>query len=87
MKRRKAIKLISSSQLELLSLDERSDQLETMLQEDWAELNEWKELPSNFQQEFRGGKLLKDASNTEYDKVLSLWLEDSLQAVTNDSTL
>ena len=25
---------------------------------------------------FRGGKLLKDDSNTEYDKVLSLWLED-----------
>ena len=87
MERSEAIKVVAISQLQSLTNDERSEQLEVMLLEDWTEMEAWNNLPSDIQFEFKNGELLSNFKDSKYDCVLILWLKDDLKAVTNDFLL
>lgn len=47
-------------------------------------MEEWNNLPSDIQIEFKAGDLLGSFDDSKYDCVLLLWLKDELKAVTNE---
>jgi len=87
MERSEAIKIVSKLQLQHLTSEERADQLEVMLLENWEDTVGWKKLPSDIQHEFENEELLSNADESKYDCILLLWLEDELKAVTNEFLL
>ncbi|MCP4156103.1 MAG: hypothetical protein GY757_50755 [bacterium] len=84
MKREEAIKKVAQVELEQLSYDERAEQLEAMLFENWSDHPQWNTLPKKVQNEFDDGELKEDASSTRYNPVLLIWLSGNLVAVTNN---
>lgn len=84
MKRSKATDILIRHKLDQLSNEERSNQLTVMLLECWNEAKTWKFLPEEIKVEFEGDELLFDSSSSRYDVVLRVWLEDELQAVSNE---
>ena len=84
MERDKAIKELAMLKLKELSLQERTEQLETMALENWCSHEEWKLLPKEIQIEVEEGNLCESPSSSKYDQVLLIWLRESMKAITND---
>jgi hypothetical protein len=84
MTREIAIQNFSAILLERLSEDERRDQLETMIIEDWSETVGWTSLEVEVRFEFENGAFEGDPNDKIYDGILLLWLKDSLLAASNE---
>jgi hypothetical protein len=84
MNRTEAIDALTAAELVELSLEERIEQLEIMLCEDWSDDPEWQALPREIRQEFHDGALRFSASDCRYDAVLLLWLRGRFAAATNE---
>lgn len=84
MKREVAIEKLSKKRLSELSSSERAEQLETMTLENWSGSKGWDVLPESLRKEFEEGELKDDPSSERYDNVLLIWLQFSLQAISNE---
>lgn len=84
MTREIAVQKLSQIMLERLSEEERLDQLETMIMEDWSETEAWTSLDFEVRFEFENGAFEGDPKDTKYDGILLLWLSGNLQAASNE---
>ncbi len=84
MKRHEVIEIITNSQLQQMSFDERDIQLQILQNTNWSEDAAWKELPAEIQLEFSSNQALKNADNKCYDNILLMWLKDELKGVSNE---
>ena len=87
MKREEAIRLLAEVDLSLLSPEERAEQLETMMCEDWESHREWSSLSSLVRQEFAQQREIDEPCASRYDPVLLLWLTYGYAGVRNDFLL
>lgn len=83
MTRTEAIENLAKIILRNLTIEERSNQLETMIDEVWDSEEEWKNLPHDVIQEFHGDKIIFPFDAERYDYPLLIWLKFELRAVSN----
>ena len=88
MTRDEAIRLICSRELPLLTREERAEQLDTMMLEDWPENPEWCSLPQDIRAEFAEQHDLRDDPCADrYDAVLMVWLVHRYRGARNEYLL
>jgi hypothetical protein len=84
MKREEAIEKFAIDKLRKLSNEERAEQLEIMILEDWSESKDWNLLSNEIIDEFERGELKDNPSSPKYDHLLLIWLKNSLMGVSNE---
>ncbi len=83
-KREEAINKLAKIKLKILTTEERAEQLETMMGENWEVDPEWRNLPLGIRREFESENLIEHPDSKRYDEVLLVWLRDELRSVTNE---
>jgi hypothetical protein len=87
MNRDEAIRLLAEIDLPQLSPEERAEQLETMMFEDWASHSRWNSVPADVRKEFAERSDIADPADSRYDPVLLLWLTTRYSAARNEFIL
>lgn len=84
MKRETAINILAKIRLNSLSLDEREDQIKTLMLENWNSDQAWQQLSNDLRSEFNGETLYEDSNSKRYDPPLLVWIKDELKITTNE---
>lgn len=84
MEREKAVDKLAQVMLLKMSPDERRDQLEAMVGENWSESVYWPELPAKLKRGFIDDQPIGELNSTLYDPILLMSLKDKLAPVTNE---
>jgi len=79
-----AITILTDDGLAKMSHDERAEQLECMMSEDWASDPEWRHIPPNVQREFEEQAEIDDPNSMRYDAVLRLAIKEQFAGATNE---
>jgi hypothetical protein len=78
-----AVARYAELKLKELSLEERDQQLEIMLLENWNGVRDWRKLPQDLINEFNGDVLKQPPDSERYNKVLKIWIKDDVKAASN----
>jgi hypothetical protein len=87
LRRDEAIRLITAAALGRLTLEERAEQLEIMMLEDWDSHPLWSTIPSKVRKEFAQQREIKKPASDRYDPVLLLWLASGYAGARNEYLL
>jgi hypothetical protein len=83
MTRAEAIEKLAEQDLSRLTPQERAEQIEVMLLEDWEGVPGWESIPRDLRREYTSGTLGAPPASARYDPLLRLWLRDRYLAATN----
>ncbi|MFH1302243.1 MAG: hypothetical protein ABIK07_14380, partial [Planctomycetota bacterium] len=81
--RNEAIAILTEDSLAKMSPEERTEQLDYMMCEDWASDPEWQYIPLTVQREFEEQSEIQEPSNPRYDPVLRLLIKSQFTGAQN----
>lgn len=82
--RNDAIAILTEDGLAKMLPEERTEQLNCMMHEDWSSAPEWQHISLAVQREFEAQSEIQEPSNPRYDPVLRLWFKYQFTGARNE---